>query len=68
MVANLTISPATPGENDILLGGTSALVLGDDTDAEVALKFVQFLMTDIRSRILNAAVTARRQWALAAGR
>ena len=58
MVANLTLQPATPGENDVVLGGTSAFVASDDTDAEVAAKRVQFRVADLRSRILNAPVTS----------
>ena len=64
MVANLTLQPATPGENDVVLGGTSAFVSSDNTDAEVAAKRVQFRVADLRSRILNAPVTKRRQRAL----
>jgi len=41
-MADLTLAPATPTSSSVLLGGTSAFTAADDTDTEVADKFVQF--------------------------
>lgn len=41
-MADLTLAPATPSAASVVLGATSAFTAADDTDSEVAAKFVQF--------------------------